>query len=385
MKNLLKNIYYGALHTLVAFTSIVVVTNIVGFNLANSFLFVGVGTLIFHLVTKNKIASVMGVSGSYIAGMIYVTKNFGLAYTLGGVIISAIMYILFSLIMFKYQNKLLKYFPDWILSIAVMMIGLTLIPIGKTMIMGNILIGLIALVVTALISLFGKNKISMFAVPIGILVATTVLALTTGIDLTPLSATHSLQFIVPKFNLASLTAIGIIGFTVLLELLGDVKNTGSCMKKDLFKEVGVGKIALGNGLASLISGFGSSLPITTYSENASFLLLSGYTNPTAQIITSIIFILLSFINPLLNLISLIPSFALGGVALFLYAMITINAIRDLAKTEILKNKREFTIISIMLSMFFIDFAIGGVTISSVAIATIVGLLLNAFLPKTEQE
>lgn len=381
MKNLFNNAYYGLLHTLVAFTSIVVVSRIVGFNLANSFLFVGIGTLILHLFTKNKIASLMGISGSYIGGMIYVTKTFGIEYTLGGVIVSGIIYVIFGLLMLKWQDKILKYMPNWLLSVAVMLIGLTLIPIGVSMTSTNMSVGLIALTVTALISLFGNKKINMFAIPIGILVATVFKLSIFGLDTSVLNQTFTYQFFIPKFNLASLTAVGIIGLPVIFELLGDTKNTSSCMNKDLFKEVGVGKIALGNGLGSIISGLGGSLPVTSYSENNGFLLLSGYTNPNAQIFSSIFFILLSVATPLIKYAMLIPSEVLGGIALYLYALITINSIKDLAETSILSYKREFTIITVMVAMFFLPFAINGIVISSVATSVIVGLILNLIIPK----
>jgi uracil permease len=381
VKNLFNNAYYGLLHTLVAFTSIVVVSRIVGFNLANSFLFVGIGTLILHLFTKNKIASLMGISGSYIGGMIYVTKTFGIEYTLGGVIVSGIIYVIFGLLMLKWQDKILKYMPNWLLSVAVMLIGLTLIPIGVSMTSTNMSVGLIALTVTALISLFGNKKINMFAIPIGILVATVFKLSIFGLDTSVLNQTFTYQFFIPKFNLASLTAVGIIGLPVIFELLGDTKNTSSCMNKDLFKEVGVGKIALGNGLGSIISGLGGSLPVTSYSENNGFLLLSGYTNPNAQIFSSIFFILLSVATPLIKYAMLIPSEVLGGIALYLYALITINSIKDLAETSILSYKREFTIITVMVAMFFLPFAINGIVISSVATSVIVGLILNLIIPK----
>lgn len=379
--NLLKDIYYGFLHMLVAFTSIVVVSTIVGFNLPNSFLFVGIGTLVYHFITKNKVATLLGISGSYIAGMLYVSKTFGQSYVLGGIIISGIIYCIFGLTMFRWQDKVLKYIPKWLLSMAVLEIGLSLIPIGKTMISNNIIVGLIALLITSLVGLFGNKKISMFAVPIGIIISMIYKFIVYGVDLSPLNQKIGLQFIKPEFNLASFTAIGIVSTVVLAELLGDTYNSGLCMNKDIFKEVGLGRIALGNGIASIISGFGSSVSLTSYSENNGFLLLSKYTRPTAQIFTSIFFIILAFATPITKLVLLIPQESLGGVALGLYSLIAINSMKDIvSNVDLNTNKKVLSILTIMLAIFFLEFAINGVAISSMAISVLIGFILNLIIP-----
>lgn len=368
-------IFMGVLHLLVAFTSIAVVTSIVGFNLPLAFLFAGIGTIVFHIVTKNKLPVTLGTSGIYIGAIIYVSTTYGTAYAHGGIIVAGFMYLVFAMIMFKWQEKIMKLFPMWLLSTVILLIGLSLLPIG-TMLMGtNMLIAVSALTVTALIDLFGGKKLNMLSMPLGLLTGTLVLAITNGLDFT--STVASFEYVAPKFNWQSALAIGLISIPVMFEMMGDTKNTGDIIGKDVFKEVGVGRISLGNGLATMLGGIGGSNAYTTYSENTAFVMLSKYYNPTAQIWTGLFLILISFFTPIFKLIGIIPIEAFGGVITYLFALIAINAIKQISESVNLNsNKQAFTIMIIMLAISTLSIMIGGISISSVAVATIVGVVLN---------
>ena len=167
-----KTILMGFMHMIVAFTSIVVITGALGFNLPLAFLFAGVGTLVFHLVTKNEIPVTLGVSGVYMGAILFVVEQYGVAFAHGGIVVAGLFYILFALIMFKWQDKILPLFPTWLLSTVVALIGLNLLPIGASLLTTDILVGLTSLVVTTLVSLIGNEKLGMFAVPIGVLAGT---------------------------------------------------------------------------------------------------------------------------------------------------------------------------------------------------------------------
>lgn len=381
-----KDIFYGFAHLLVAFTSIVVVASIIGLPLPNVFLFCGIGTLIFKLITKNKIPLVMGISGGYIASMLFVKETYGVEYMLGGVIIAGIIYIIFGLIMMRWQDKVLKYLPKYILNMAIVLIGLSLLPIAKDMIGNNVILALISIVVVLICNRSENQIINMISIPLGIAISTIINIFFNGIDITVLNQTQTLQFIMPKINLASIFTIGIVAIAILGELLGDIENTNNCIKKDLFKEVGVGKIAVGNGISSIVSGFGGSAPATSYSENTGFLLMSGYHNPNAQIWTALFYILLAFATPLISLLQLIPQAAFGGVAIYLYSLITINALKELNKNiNLEKEVNKTTVVIIMLATFFMNIVIGNVTISSIAVAMLFGIILNLIFDKTKRK
>lgn len=385
MKDFKKDLFYGLLHGIIAFTSIVVVANILGFPLTNSFLFAGVGTLIFKLVTKNKIPMVMGISGSYISAMLLIGGAYGKGAVLCGVITSGVIYIILGLLITKYQNNIFKFIPKWILNVAVILIALNLLPIGSDLVGDNILVAVITIGTLIICTLLKNKYINMFSVPIAIIIGTLFVAVTTGLDFSVLSQTLSFEFIRPEFNLSAIFTIGLVSLGVLGEILGDTENTSNIIGKDIAKEVGLGRVVIGNGLATLTSGAGSSIPSTSYGENASLLLITKYFRPNAQIYTAIFFIIISFFTPLLKLVMLIPSSCLGSIALYLYAMFCVNAIKDLSKNVDLKNdNKKFIIITVMIAIFFININIFGVSISSIAVSMIVGVLLNLFIKEAVQ-
>jgi uracil permease len=370
-----KVMLMGILHLLVSFTSIVVVTSIVGFNLPLAFLFAGIGTIVFHLVTKNKLPVTLGTSGLYIGSVLFVATTYGVAYAHGGIIVAGILYLIFAMIMFKWQEQVLKLFPQWLLATVVLLIGLSLLPIGVGLVQSSMIVGVVALVVTALVDLLGGKKLGMFAMPIGVVAGTIVSFLLTGIPVVPTMV--GIEYVAPMFNWQSALAIGLVAIPVMFEMMGDTKNTGDIIGKDVFKEVGVGRISLGNGLASILGGAGGSNAYTTFSENTAFVMLSKFYNPTAQIWTGLFLIILAFFTPVSAIIAMIPMEAFGGVVTYLFAMIAVNAIKQIAQAVDLNTEpRVFAIMTIMVAISVLTFTIGGVAVSSVAIATLVGVILN---------
>lgn len=374
-----RTIIMGILHALVAFTSIAVVTVIEGMNLANAFLFAGVNTILFHLLTKNKLPVTLGVSGLYIGSILFVSQTYGLAFVYGGIIVAGLVYVLFGLFALKFQAQLLRVFPSWLLSTVVLLIGLSLLPIGTGLIQTNIAVGVTALLVTGLVDLLGGKRLGMFAMPLGVLAGTLVAILTGGLDFSVMANTQSFEFIRPEFALAPVLTIAMIPIAVIFEMMGDVKNTGDIIGKDVFKEVGLGRISIGNGISTIIGGAGSSNAYTTYSESTAFVMLSRYYNPTAQIFTGLIFIVIAFLTPVMNAVQLIPVEAFGGVVTYLFALIAINSIKQIAQSgvDLNKDRKTFAIMITMLAVSTLTFVIAGVSVSSVAIATLVGVVLNS--------
>lgn len=373
-----KVIFMGLLHMLVAFSAITVVTAILGFNLPLALLFSGVGTLLFHVVTQNKLPVTLGVSAAYIGSIIAVTETYGQAYAFGGIIAAGFMYLLFGFFMSKYQSKVLKYFPNWLLSTVVLIIGLSLIPIGVELIGNMLRVGASALLATALVDLFGGKKYTPFALPFGIFVGT-VVAVFSGKIVTGLPPA-TIEFVFPQFNLNAIITIGLIAIPTMFEMLGDTKNVGDIIGQNVFKEVGVSKIAYGNGLATIFGGLGGANAYTTYSENAGFVLQSQYFEPKAQVWTSIFFILLAFFTPVLGLVRMIPIPVFGGVVTYLFSMIVVNAVKQIAESEDKDtNPKTYAIITAMVAMSYVPVNIMGISISSVAVATLLGVGLNIAL------
>lgn len=366
------DIYYGFLHLLVSFTSIVFVTTITGFNIPLAFVTVGIGTVLFHIVTKNKLASVMGVSGAYIGGMIAVNEAYGLEYVVGGVIVSAVIYIILGLLMMKWQEKIIKFFPNYILNTAILFIALTLIPIGTGISSADIAVAIASIIGVLIFDNIKKTK--MFAMPLGVVVGLIVSMFKNGLITTLIET--SIVFTTPRFNTASFFTIGIVALAVVFEALGDIKNTGNAQGINAFEEVGTGRVLLGNGLSSMASGLMGGLPLTTYSENVGFLYMTKYTRPNAQIYTSIFYIILAFNPGIVGLISYIPRPALGGILIYLFSLIALNSIKEIS---IKNTKQEMVVVAMIIGFFIAPFI--SATISPIALAMIIGLVLNTAINK----
>lgn len=365
----IKDLWYGFLHVMVALSAILFVCGTTGINLPLSFLTIGIGTLVFHLFTKNKLAVLMGVSGSFIGGMAIVGAEYGASYVAGGVVMCGIIYLIAGLVIRKFPGLYDK-FPKYILNSAVFLIALNLMPIGASMITANVFIAGFTVLVGFI--LYSKDKTAAWAFP-GALLAGTILSMATyampeaGMD------ASQLAFVFPTFNLAAFSLIGVVAFAVVFESLGDSKNCANAQGIEL-EGKDFGNVLLGNGAASTISGCLGGLPLTTYSENVGFIYLTGYKRPTAQIVSSLIFILMAFVPGISNILTFIPSFVYGAMLLFLFALIGANSIKNMN----LQNENQVKVLIAMLSAFFITPAD---VFSPIASAILVGLVAHYLVNK----
>lgn len=383
----LKNILMGMTFFLVTITSVVVVTQIIGFNLPLALLLTGISTILFHALTKNLLPAIMGVSGLYVPSILYISQTYGKEYALGGVIGAGVMYLIYGAIMLKYQDKFLNGVPSYLLSTVVMLIGLQLIPIGVSLVEENLVVGLSAMAAMLIVELFGDKRIRLFSMAFGIIVGTIIQYLTFGLDLTPLAQPLTIEVMSPKFNLSSFLTISLVSLSVVFECLGDSKNTGEIAKVNIFKQIGLGRIFIANGIASILGGFVGTAPFTTYSEQNSAVQITEYRNPWAEIFSGIFFIILAFSIPLIKYLLVIPKAAFGGVVLFLFSTICISAIKQIVDSRINfdKNKNAFVIMGTMVAISFVTFVFNGISISSIALATFAGIVLNTLLNRKKKK
>lgn len=376
-KNTLKTISLGIFQALTGVTSIIVVTTLLDLNLANTFLIAGICTLLVHLITKNKICITYGASGIYISSILYVSQQYGIEYVPLGVFASGLIVFLVGLVFLKTQQRVMKYFPKWLLSTAILLIGLNLLPIGSSMLSGNYAIGIITLLIVALIDLRG-GKLTQWAMPIGILCGFIISLLTGNVDFSVLQSPVTLQLVPMKFHLGAIFTLMLCSLATIMESLGDIQAINNITGRDAFEEVGIGRITIANGLGNMLSGLGCSQGMTTYSECSNYVRMIKNYNPNIQIVAAITFIVLA-LTPLLTYVRLIPSWTIGGAVTYLFATMIVGSFQSIEVTH-----RRFVIISIMIALNFIPFVVMGVSISSTTVALIVGILLNALTQKRKE-
>lgn len=377
MKNDLK---FGILHAFIALPATLVVSNVMGIPITTMLLFAGIFTLIFHIITKNKIPSVLSISGSYISAILVVTATYGKEYVGFGVIGAGVIYFILGFLSTKIKDFHL-YFPKWLLMLGVGLIAMSLIPIGVDLATQDQLICLITLAVMFL-AMFSNKKIFNL-LPMGWALAAGTISsfIIRGIPTIEKTTALTINPINLKFNIGAFALICFVGIVTYFEMLADIQNTSVICNRDYFKELGINKISYGNGLCTMISGMFGYPPFTTYSENAAALLVTKYYNPNAQIITAIVFILAAFITPLFDLTLYIPMAAFGAVLIGLYSTLFINTTKEIMKSE----DKNISIISIVWALSYMNFAIRGVVISSISIALFIGLIINGYIVKKQKK
>jgi uracil permease len=361
----MKNLYYGLLHVAVAITSILFVTGVTGINLSVAFLTVGIGTLLFHWMTKNKIAVLLGVSGSYIAGMAYISETLGPQYVAGGVLMAGALYFLVGTITRIYP-KTLSLFPGYVLNMATFLIALTLMPIGADLVKGSPVIA--GITILALVAAQSIPKLKAYGLPFGLVVGTVAAAAMGQVQYTPISTT--LVATMPAFSWAAFTTISVVAIAVIFETLSNTKMTANAQGIEL-NDKDVATVIQADGVASILSGMVGGLPLTSYCENAGFIYSSGWKNPNAQIWSSFIFIAMGLIPGAASIFGVIPFVVYGAILVFLFALVAANAIRSIEVTD-----ENMVVMILMILAFYVtpQFA---PAFSPIAAAIIVGMVGNA--------
>ena len=338
LKRHIKHFAMGLEHMAVALTSILFVAATVGVTPSNAFLAVGLSTLIFHIFTKNKLSSVLGVSASYIGGMLLISQTLGNEYVGFGVLGIGLIYLGVGATLKKFPN-LLNRVPKFIFKLSVVYISLLLIPIGWSM--ANSQIGFIT--VGILLTLSFIPKVKDYALPLSLLLmgAGTYYA---GIWVAPMD-TGSIFLTVPHVSITAFTAISLISISVIGEVFGDVSATAMINEVDLGKDVSWSDVFFGIGTANIFSSF-FGVPTVSYSENNGFLKSIGERDlhPTAQIYTALIFIVMAFVPIIANSLSRVPFPVYGALLLFLFVNLGATTLMDI---KFDKTKAIVTVLSLL--------------------------------------
>jgi uracil permease len=312
IKEHLKHASMGLEHLAVALTSVLFVSSLLGYSPRTVFLAVGIGTLIFHKLTDNKLSTVLGISASYLGGMLLIKDQLGIEYVAFGILGIGIIYTGLGLLLFKYP-KLLSKIPRYIFKLSVVFIALILIPIGWGM--ANSPLGFMTLGILALFYAIPKTR--DYTLPLSLIVMST-FAYFNGQWGEP-TQMGTIALTVPAFSFKALTTISLVSLAVLGEVFGDVTATAELNEVALGEDLKWRKVFLGLGLANIVTSFFAS-PVVSYSENNGFLASIGKRdlNPTAQVYTAILFIGMAFIPWLPEFLSSIPFPIFGALLLFLF-------------------------------------------------------------------
>ncbi len=382
----------------VAFGSTVLVPLLVGLDPATALFTAGLGTFIFHLITRGKVPIFLGSSFAFIAPIISASKQWGMPGTLAGMTGVALVYFLMSALI-KWQGKhlLQRLFPPVVIGPVIIIIGLSLSPAAVNMAKENWLLAFVALLTAILVLVLGRGLIKLIPVVCGIIVGYVVSVCMGLVDFSavasapwfalPASLTH---FQLPQFAWEPFLFMIPVAIAPVIEHIGDVYVVSAVADKDFVKDPGLHRTMLGDGLACLAAALLGGPPVTTYSEVTGAMQITRITSPVVIRIAAATAIVFSVIGKLSALLQSIPNAVLGGIMLLLFGSIAAVGIQNLVNHKVdLNQTRNIIIVSVVLTLGIGGAIIpmGSFSLSGIGLSALAGVILNLVIPypKTDNQ
>ena len=382
----------GAQFLFVAFGATVLVPLLVGLDPSVALFTAGVGTLIFHLVTKGKVPIFLGSSFAFIAPIVKATELYGLPGTLSGLVaVGAVYGIMSALIRLRGVGFIARLFPPIVVGPVIMLIGLSLASTGVDMAKENWVLAIIALLTTIIVSMFGKGLLRLIPIFSGIVVGYIAAIIFGLIDFQPIIDAPWLAlpaFVRPELSWEAIIFMVPVAIAPVIEHIGDVYAINEVAGKDFVKDPGLHRTMLGDGLACIAAAFIGGPPVTTYSEVTGAISLTKIADPAVIRIAAFFGILFSVLGKVSALLKTIPNAVLGGIMLLLFGTIASVGVNNLIKNKVdLGNTRNLVIASLILTLGIggAEMTFGNITIGGIGLSALVGVVLNLILPRSKDE
>lgn len=379
----------------------------------------GVGTLLFHLVTKGKVPAFLGSSFAFLGGFamvaqldtgIYADMTMGekLPYACGGIVVAGLLYLVLALVIkLVGVKKVMRLLPPVVTGPIIICIGLSLASSAVGNAETNWILAIIAFVVIVIFNIWGKGMFRIIPILMGIVIAYVCALIFNGmgmtnadgstiLDFTSVASANWVQwqpFVWCKFDLTAILVMAPIAIATMMEHIGDMTAISATVGENFVEDPGLHRTLIGDGLATALAGCVGGPANTTYGENTGVLELSKVHDPKVIRLAAVYAIILSFSPKFAAVIGSMPSAIIGGVSFILYGMISAIGVRNVVENHVdFTKSRNLIIAAVILvsGLGFSDgltFTVGGtsVTLTSLAIAAILGILLNAILPGKDYE
>ena len=391
-----KRFIVGVQFLFVAFGATVLVPLLVGLEPATALMTAGLGTFIFHFITKGKVPIFLGSSFAFIAPIISASKQWGMPGTLAGLLGVSLVYFVMSALV-KWQGKRLldKLFPPVVIGPVIILIGLSLSSSAVDMAKSNWLLAFISLITAILVLTMGRGLLKLVPVVCGISAGYIAACCLGEVDFRlvaeaswfalPSGIAH---FSLPDLSWEPLLFMIPVAIAPVIEHIGDVYVVGAVAEKDFTKDPGLHRTLLGDGLACFASAFLAGPPVTTYSEVTGAMSITKVTSPAVIRIAAGTAIVFSVIGKLSALLRSIPQSVLGGIMLLLFGTIASVGLLNLMRHKVdLNQTRNIIIIGVTLTMGIggAVLSYGNFAISGIGLSAIVGITLNLCLPKEKEK
>jgi uracil permease len=387
-----QTVILGLQHTFVMFGATVLVPIITGLDAGVALFAAGVGTLLFHVLTKFKVPVFLGSSFAFIPPIMAVAGNYGgdLAYATGGILVAGLVYVVVSgIFTFVKYDILHKILPPHVTGPIIILIGMSLAPVAIDGASSNWTIAVITFATGVFVKIgfdrMGFKFLSLLPVLFALVVGYLVSLIAGAVDFSTVNAANWVglpAFMLPKFAGGALVLIVPVALVTMVEHFGDVIAIGNVVKKDFLKDPGVNRTLLGDGLATSLSALIGGPANTTYSENTGAVALTGVYNPAVMRIAAVFAIVLSVIPKFTALIGTIPGAVIGGISILLFGMISAIGIRNMVEARVDMDQPQPLIIAaamLVLGLGGAEFSLGQVSFSGLALSALVGIVLNLLI------
>ena len=410
-----KMLLLGIQHTFAMFGATVMVPLLTGLSISTTLLMAGLGTLLFHLISKRKVPAFLGSSFAFIGGYAAIAplkdaagnkldNSALLPYACLGVAAAGLVYlILAALVKYVGTRKVMKFFPPVVTGPIIIAIGLILSPSAITNCQTNWLLAVIALATIIICNIWGKGMVKITPIIIGVVVSYIVAVCIGAVDFntvakaawigSPIIWSQTVFGGVDFSNplvISSIIAIVPISLATMMEHIGDISAISATCGENFIKDPGLHRTLTGDGLATTIASLFGGPANTTYGENTGVLALTKVYDPKVIEIAACVAVILSFSPKIEALINTIPPAIIGGVSLMLYGTISAVGVRNVVESQVdLTKSRNLIIAAIIIGCALGFNSIGGITfkvaaasitISGLALAAILGIVMNAILP-----
>ena len=379
----------------------------------------GIGTLFFHVCSKFKVPAFLGSSFAFLGGFasvaaldtgIYADMTMGekLPYACGGVVVAGLLYVVLALIIKAVGvSRVMRFLPPVVTGPMIICIGLSLAPSAISNASTNWLLAFIALAVVIIFNIWGKGMLGILPILMGVVISYVAALILQAVGFTNPDGSVILNFSevanasivglppfqICKFDITAILVMAPIAIATMMEHIGDISAISATVGENFIEDPGLHRTLIGDGIATALAGFIGGPANTTYGENTGVLELSHVYDPTVVRLAALYAIVLSAIPKVAELIGSLPASIIGGISFMLYGMISAIGVRNVVENHVdFKKSRNLIIAAVIMvsGLGFSDgltFTIGStsVTLTSLAIAAIAGVILNAILPGNDYE
>lgn len=402
----------GVQHLFAMFGATVLVPMLTGLSMSATLLFAGLGTLLFHALTKFKVPAFLGSSFAFIGGYAAVvaiadadfgmTMSQALPYACIGVFCAGLMYfVLAGLIKVFGTSKVMSFFPPVVTGPIIIAIGLTLSGSAITNCTANWWIALSAIAIIIVTNIWGKGMIKIIPILLGAVGSYIVACCFGAVDFAPVKEaawiglpfrmenTAIAVFKAPNWGLVVTAIITIlpISLATMVEHIGDMCAISSTTGKDYLTDPGLHRTLMGDGIATALASLFGAPANTTYGENTGVLNITQVFDPKVIRMAAVFAIILSFCPKFATAVSTMPSATVGGVSLVLYGMISAVGVRNMVENRVDFTASRNVIIAALILVLAIGIqygpgsvGAGAIKFSGLAVAALAGIILNAILP-----